>query len=112
MPAVVAAWVLMMCCFVAVDVLFGVLGSELLPTGYRSTASSVRALAWTLGGSLGLAMEGSLLGVLGATHAEVITAMLAVAWIPPLWVWLAIPETATRELEEIAPDEVASHTDG
>lgn len=104
MPSVVAAWVVMMFCFVAVDVLFGVLGSELFPTAYRSTASSVRALAWTLGGSLGLALEGALLGVLGDSHAEVITAMLAVAWIPPLLLFWAIPETAARELEEIAPD--------
>ena len=104
MPWPIAAWVAMMFCLVAADVLFGALGSELFPTRYRSTASSVRALAWTLGGAIGLLVEGALFGVVGDTHGQVLTAMLVVAWIPPLVVWLGIPETASRELEDIAPD--------
>jgi putative MFS transporter len=105
MPWVVGCWVAMMFCLVAVDVLFGALGSELFPTASRSTASSIRALAWTLGGSIGLLVEGALFGVVGDTHGEVLTAMLPVALIAPLVIWLGIPETAARELEEIAPDE-------
>jgi MFS family permease len=94
----------MMFCLVGADVLFGALGSELFPTRYRSTASSLRALAWTLGGAIGLAVEGALFGVVGDSHGEVISAMLVLAWIPPLVIWLGIPETAAKELEEIAPD--------
>jgi MFS family permease len=104
MPWPIAAWVAMMFCLVGADVLFGALGSELFPTRYRSTASSLRALAWTLGGAIGLAVEGALFGVVGDSHGEVISAMLVLAWIPPLVIWLGIPETAAKELEEIAPD--------
>lgn len=107
MPWVIGAWVMMMFCLVAADVLFGALGSELFPTAYRSTASSIRALAWTLGGSIGLLVEGALFGVVGDTHGQVLTVMLAVIWIPPIVIWLGIPETAARELEEIAPDPTA-----
>lgn len=104
MPWVVVCWVAMMFCLVAVDVLFGALGSELFPTAFRSTASSIRALAWTLGGSIGLLLEGALFGVAGESHGEVLTAMLPVALLAPLVVWFGLPETAARELEEIAPD--------
>jgi putative MFS transporter len=104
MPWVVPCWVAMMFCLVAVDVLFGALGSELFPTASRSTASSIRALAWTVGGSVGLLVEGALFGVVGDTHGEVLTTMLPVALIAPLVIWFGIPETAARELEEIAPD--------
>ncbi|MBW2315300.1 MAG: MFS transporter, partial [Deltaproteobacteria bacterium] len=106
MPWVVVSWVAMMFCLVAVDVLFGALGSELFPTAYRSTASSIRALAWTLGGSIGLLVEGQLYGVVGQTHGEVLTFMLPVVLIAPLVIWFGIPETAARELEDIAPDEL------
>ncbi|HKJ25078.1 MAG TPA: MFS transporter [Myxococcota bacterium] len=104
MPWVVVAWVAMMFCLVAVDVLFGALGSELFPTAFRSTASSIRALAWTLGGSIGLLIEGALFGVVGDTHGEVLTVMLPVALLAPLVIWFGLPETAARELEDIAPD--------
>jgi len=104
MPFLIACWVAMMFCLVAVDVLFGALGSELFPTSFRSTASSIRALAWTVGGSIGLLVEGALFGVVGGTHGELLMAMLPVAVVAPLVIWLGVPETAARELEDIAPD--------
>jgi putative MFS transporter len=99
---IVAAWVLMMSCGVAMDVLFGALGSELFPTSYRSTASGVRAATATLGGSAGLWLE-SWLYPLAGSHAAAITWMLCLSWIAPLVVVLLLPETARRELEEISP---------
>jgi hypothetical protein len=99
---IVAAWVLMMSCGVAMDVLFGALGSELFPTSYRSTASGVRAATGTLGGSAGLWLE-SWLYPLAGSHSGAITWMLALSWIAPLVVLLLLPETARRELEDISP---------
>ena len=99
---IVAAWVLMMSCGVAMDVLFGALGSELFPTSYRSTASGVRAATGTLGGSAGLWLE-SWLYPLAGSHSGAITWMLLLTWIAPLVVVLLLPETARRELEEISP---------
>jgi putative MFS transporter len=100
--AVVLAWIGMMFTFMGCDVLFGALGSELFPTSYRSTASGVRMMALALGGALGLWVEGMLFPLAGS-HAAAITWMAAVAVIAPLVVALWIPETAGRELEEIAP---------
>ncbi len=101
-PWIVAAWVLMTACGVGIEVLFGALGSELFPTSYRSTASGVRAAVGTVAGSAGLWIEGALFPLAGG-HAEAITWMLGLTWIAPLVVALLLPETARRELEEIAP---------
>ncbi len=104
---IVASWVLMMGCGVAVDVLFGTLGSELFPTSYRSTASGVRAAVGTVAGSTGLWLEGWIYPMAGS-HAAAITWMLGLAWIAPVVILLLLPETAGRELEEISPPASAS----
>jgi putative MFS transporter len=101
-PAVVVAWACMMFTFVGLDVLFGALGSELFPTSHRSTASAVRVLVATLAGVLGLRTEGLLFPLVGS-HAEAILWMLPIAALTPFVIAFAIPETASRELEEIAP---------
>jgi putative MFS transporter len=102
-PAIVACWMVMAAGGVMSDVLFGALGGELFPTSYRSTASGVRSAAGTVGGSVGLWLE-SVLYPMAHSHAEAITWLLAAAWIAPLVVVLFLPETARRELEEIAPN--------
>jgi putative MFS transporter len=99
---VIAAWIGMMFTFMGCDVLFGALGSELFPTSYRSTASAVRMMALTVGGVSGLWVEGVLYPLAG-THGAAITWMVAAAVVAPLVLLLFIPETAARELEEIAP---------
>jgi MFS family permease len=99
---VIPAWIAMMFTFMGCDVLFGALGSELFPTSYRSTASGARMMALTAGGVLGLWSEG-LLFPLAGSHAAAITWMLAGGVLPPLIIYLWIPETAARELEEISP---------
>jgi MFS family permease len=104
---IVACWVLMMACGVAVDVLFAALGSELFPTSYRSTASGVRAAVGTVAGSAGLWLEGWLYPIAGS-HAAAITWMLGLTWIAPVVILLLLPETAGRELEEISPPDPAS----
>jgi putative MFS transporter len=102
-PLVPVAWGLMMLSLAVVLVLFSALGSELFPTSYRSTASGVRSTMATLGAAAGLWAEGKLY-VLTGSHAAAITCMLIVAPIAPLIIALGLPETASRELEEVSPE--------
>ena len=102
-PLVPVAWGLMMLSLAIVVVLFSALGSELFPTSYRSTASGVRSAMATLGAAAGLWAEGKLY-VLTGSHAAAITCMLIVAPIAPFIIALCLPETASRELEEISPE--------
>ena len=76
---------------------------ELFPTSYRSTASSARQLVGQLGGSLGLAMESVLYGVVGS-HAIAISLVALPAVLMPFIVAFALPETSGRELDEISPE--------
>jgi MFS family permease len=96
-------WILLVFTMQGLGVLFKALGSELFPTSYRSTASSVRAMASTLAGALGLWLE-SLLYPLAGSHAVAITWMLPALVIPLLVIALRVPETSARELEQIAPE--------
>lgn len=97
------AWIFAIFTITGIGVLFKALGSELFPTSYRSTASGVRAVAGTVGASAGLVLEGFLYTQAGS-HALAITWMMPVLILPPLLILLFIPETATRELEEISPE--------
>jgi MFS family permease len=99
---VVLAWILLEFTFMGCDVLFGALGSELFPTSYRSTASAVRMMTLAAGAGIGLYFEGLLFGWTGS-HSVSITWMITAGAIAPLAIALWIPETAARELEEIAP---------
>jgi hypothetical protein len=63
----------------------------------------VRTLLGTLGAIAGLAIEGTLYEMTGS-HAAAITWMCAALVIPPLGIAFLLPETATRELEDIAPE--------
>jgi len=77
----------MMFTFMGCDVLFGPLGSELLPTAYRSNASGVHPMTAGVGAGLGLWVEGVLFALAGS-HAAAITWMLAIAAIAPLLILL------------------------
>ncbi|MBW2272138.1 MAG: MFS transporter [Deltaproteobacteria bacterium] len=88
-------------------VLHGAIATELFPTAFRSTASGMREALGTVGASLGLWIV-SLLYVATGSHAVSITWVLLLAPISPLVILFLVPETARRELEEIAPDEVGA----
>ena len=95
-------WIVMIFASQGAQVLFKALGSELFPTSYRSTASVVRATFGTLVGAFALWLESQLYATAGS-HAAVIS------WLVPMLVVsigvaFALPETATRELEQIAPE--------
>lgn len=96
-------WGVMLITLTMVLILFAAIGSELFPTSYRSTASGLRQMVATLGASCGLVVEGFLYGITGS-HAEAITWMLVVTPIAPIVLWLYLPETANRELEDISPE--------
>ncbi|MFN8546283.1 MAG: MFS transporter [Candidatus Binatia bacterium] len=95
-------WVAMNFTIFGIEVLFSALGSELFPTSHRSTASATRAVAATVGGALGLWAEGWLFRVTG-THGAAVSCLVSAAVLPVLVV-SRLPETAARELEEIAPE--------
>jgi MFS transporter, putative metabolite:H+ symporter len=97
-------WVVAIFSNFGMDVLFSALGSELFATAYRSTASGLRSIFSTVAIAAGLAVEGTLYLALGS-HAAAITAMAWCALAGPVILLAFVPETAQRELEEIAPDE-------
>ena len=98
--AVPIGWLIMVCAYLGLDVMLSALGSELFPTAYRSTASAARAVTATVGASAGLASEGLLFAATGS-HAAAISWMLAPLAVVPFALAL-LPETASRELEQIA----------
>lgn len=100
--AVPIGWLLMVCAYLGLDVMLSALGSELFPTAYRSTASAARAVTATIGASIGLACEGLLFAATGS-HAAAISWMLVPLAVVP-FALAALPETASRELEQIADD--------
>jgi MFS family permease len=83
-------------------VLHSALATELFPTAFRSTGAGIREAVGAAGASLGLAIL-SLLYAATGSHPASITWLLLLTPISPL-VILFIPETASRELEEITPD--------
>jgi hypothetical protein len=90
----------MVASYLGLDVMLSALGSELFPTAYRSTASAARAVTATLGAAIGLAAEGVLFTATGSHAAAIAWMVVPLAVVP---VALArVPETARRELEEIA----------
>jgi putative MFS transporter len=88
----------------AIMVLHTALATELFPTAFRSTAAGVREAVATVGASLGLWILSLLYGATGS-HCASITWLLLMTPISPI-ILLFVPETARRELEEIAPDRV------
>ena len=80
--------------------------NEVFPTASRSTAAGARATVAAAGGVAGLATE-SLLVALFDTHWIAVRAIAATGLAMPLLVGAALPETAGRTLETIAPEPAA-----
>lgn len=96
-------WLLAIFTFFAVDVTLSAYAAELFPTSYRSTASAARTLFWAGAAGAGLAVHGMLVPIAGI--ASLATAwMLAAAPLAALVVLAFLPETASRSLEETAPE--------
>lgn len=101
--AIVALWAAGMFAWLAAEVTISGVGSEVFPTSCRATASAARVVVATASGVLGLATESVLYGIFGS-HGVAILCLLAVPPLGLVGLWLGIPETAARELEDIAPD--------
>ncbi|NJN51011.1 MAG: MHS family MFS transporter, partial [Gammaproteobacteria bacterium] len=99
-------WMLLLFVEFALAVTFAAFGAEFFPTAHRSTAAGARTIASTLGGVAGLAAISGLFDVLGDNWSA-IRALAAVCFLVPLIVYLFFPETARRELDDIAPDMTA-----
>lgn len=98
-----ALWVGSHFAFFCAEVTLSALGAELFPTSYRSTASSIRGIAAAMAGVAGLLTQSFLYDIVGDFGTA--TALpLAIVPSAALIAWFAIPETATRELEDIAPE--------
>jgi MFS family permease len=78
-------------------------GTELFPTRYRSTATGFRTLVATLASILGLSAVSGLFLVFGSNWTA-IAVLSGCSLAAPIMVWLMLPETAGRSLEDISPD--------
>ena len=78
-------------------------GTELFPTRYRSTATGFRAIAAAAAGIFGLTAVSLLYPVFDSNWTS-IAVLCVISLIAPVMVWLFLPETAGRRLQEISPD--------
>jgi putative MFS transporter len=97
--ALVLAWGFAMLCGSASDIVLRALATELFPTSHRATAGGWLILVQTIGWSLGLL----LVGVLTDSPEDLppVIAMLSLASLGAAAVFLFVPETNRRELEEL-----------
>lgn len=100
-------WVPVIFFLMGSDVTISAFTTELFPTSQRSTASGVRAAMGALGAVAGLGCVSLLYADLGSNWSAVMW-LAACGLAVPLIVWLGIPETSGRILEEIAPEEIAA----
>ncbi|MGB0921683.1 MAG: MFS transporter [Alphaproteobacteria bacterium] len=89
--------------FFAAEVMLAAYGAELFPTSYRSTASAVRAIASTCTGIGALFAHSWLIGQFDTFEAATAISLVAVP-IAIVVAWIALPETASRTLEDISPE--------
>jgi putative MFS transporter len=96
-------WVPLIFGMMGMQVTLGVYGAEMFPTSVRATASGVREFCKTGGAVAGLALVSVLFGVAGSNWMAIVL-LCGIGALAPLIVLLSFPETAGRQLEEIAPE--------
>jgi predicted MFS family arabinose efflux permease len=102
---VVLVWIGWLFCDQAGVTVTGAYSAELFPTTFRSAAAGSLYVARYGGGALGLLVEGLLYGVMGS-HWPAIRLLTGCWLLSAALMYLLFPETARRELEEIAPPQV------
>jgi MFS family permease len=80
--------------------------AELFPTSMRSSASGATSLAGPLGAIVGLAAVSLLFDFAGSIWRAILLVGALALLLPPV-IWWLFPETARRELDEIASDRPA-----
>ena len=103
--AVVGLWIGWLFCDQAGVTITNAYSAELFPTSFRSAAASALYVARYGGGAFGLLLEGMLYGVTGS-HWPAIRILTSFWLVAAVLMYLLFPETARRELEEIAPEPV------
>ena len=96
-------WVVMIFFVMGSDVTLTSYGTELFPTRFRSTASGFRGMVSTLAAILGLSAISGLYLIFESNWTAV-AVLCGVALVVPVMVWLVLPETAGKTLEEISPE--------
>ncbi len=100
--AVVILWIGWLFCDQAGMTVTNAYSAELFPTAFRSAAAGALYVARYGGGALGLLGEGILYGVTGSHWTAI--RILTLCWLlTAVLMYLLFPETARRELEDIAP---------
>jgi MFS family permease len=99
---VVGLWIVWLFCDQAAGTLINAYSAELFPTAFRSSAASALLVARLIGGALGLFLEGLLYAAVGS-HWEAVRYLALFPMAASIAMYLFFPETAGRELEEIAP---------
>ena len=107
--AVVILWIGWLFCDQAGVTVANAYSTELFPTASRSAAAGALYIARFGGNALGLLGEGMLYGVMGSHWTAI--RMLTLCWLfTAALMYLLFPETARRELEEIAPADIRVKT--
>jgi MFS family permease len=102
-------WVLLIFTTMGSQITLQAYGAEMFPTAVRSTASGVRELSRTAGAVAGLGVVSMLFVVLGSNWLAIVS-LCAVGVLAPICILLLFPETAGRELEEIAQETTPSRS--
>jgi predicted MFS family arabinose efflux permease len=100
--AVIPAWIVRLFTQFAGLVVLHTYGTELFPTSHRSAAQSAQTVSTTLGGAVGLFLESVLYRATGS-HSDAIRLLSLASFVAAVIMLVSFPETAGRELEEIAP---------
>jgi MFS family permease len=103
-------WVALLFVEFGVGVTMVAFAAELFPTAWRSTAAGARTFVATLGAIAGLAIV-SVLFVQFGNNWDAIKALAAVCAVVPVIVLVFFPETARRDLEDIARDRAELRSD-
>jgi MFS family permease len=100
--SVVILWIGWLFCDQAGVTITSAYSAELFPTSFRAAAAGALYVARFAGGALGLLEEGILYGLTGSHWSAI--RILTIGWLlAATLMFLLFPETARRELEEIAP---------
>jgi MFS family permease len=103
---VVIPWIGWLFCDQAGVTMTSAYSAELFPTSFRAAAAGALYVARFAGGAVGLLGEGMLYRIMGSHWAAI--RILATFWlISAALMYLLFPETARRELEEIAASPAA-----
>jgi len=99
------AWIGLVFCTTAIDVVIRALSTELFPTSHRGTAAGWLSLMSTMGAAAGLGLVG--LGTHAPGDLARMTSLVSLATLLGGVCLLLLPETHRRELEEISADDDA-----